>query len=221
MGTRGLTTVIRDGQHIVAQYGQWDHYPTGQGKDALNILRQPEVIDRLRQAETRFISDEEHTALLKEVTGNDTGWMTFEEADKFKERYPQLSRDVGAQVLLQVALAQVAGETLPLVDQIEFANDSLFCEWAYVVDLDENTFEIYKGFQNEPHAEGRFAAESPQNGGYEGAKDYYPVKRVASYSLFDLPSDTEMEVLEARLYAEDEEEQGTFEAVTEPKGIEA
>ena len=149
--------------------GQWDGYPTGQGKDALKILRQPEVIDRLRQAQTRFISEEEHSALMKEVIGSDTGWMTFEEADKFKERYPQLSRDTGAKVLAQVALAQVAGETLPLTDSISFAEDSLFCEWAYVVDLDENKFEVYRGFQNEPHDDGRFAAASPQNGGYEGA----------------------------------------------------
>ena len=31
MGTRNLTAVYLDGQYKVAQYGQWDGYPEGQG----------------------------------------------------------------------------------------------------------------------------------------------------------------------------------------------
>ena len=32
-------------------------------------------------------------------------------------------------------------------DDSQFLNDSLFCEWAYILNLDENKLEIYKGFQ--------------------------------------------------------------------------
>jgi hypothetical protein len=39
MGTRNLTRVICDGKTKVAQYGQWDGYPEGQGKTVLNFLR--------------------------------------------------------------------------------------------------------------------------------------------------------------------------------------
>ena len=39
MGTRGLTKVIdKDGITKVAQYGQWDHYPEGQGVKILYCL---------------------------------------------------------------------------------------------------------------------------------------------------------------------------------------
>lgn len=31
MGTRNLTMVMVDGVYKVAQYGQWDGYPSGQG----------------------------------------------------------------------------------------------------------------------------------------------------------------------------------------------
>ena len=40
MGTRNATIVIKDNKTKVAQYGQWDGYPSGQGLTALNFLRQ-------------------------------------------------------------------------------------------------------------------------------------------------------------------------------------
>ena len=38
MGTRNLTTVIKNSETKVAQYGQWDGYPGGQGLTALKFL---------------------------------------------------------------------------------------------------------------------------------------------------------------------------------------
>lgn len=39
MGTRGLTAVMLGGEYKIAQYGQWDHYPSGQGVTALEFCR--------------------------------------------------------------------------------------------------------------------------------------------------------------------------------------
>ena len=38
MGTRNLTVVFMDGEYKVAQYGQWDGYPEGQGITCFNFL---------------------------------------------------------------------------------------------------------------------------------------------------------------------------------------
>ena len=37
MGTRNLTCVVLDGKYVVSSYGQWDGYPSGQGKTILNF----------------------------------------------------------------------------------------------------------------------------------------------------------------------------------------
>lgn len=44
---------------------------------------------------------------------------------------------------------------IPVCLQLEFANDSLFCEWAYVVDLDKEVFEVYGGSEKK-HDRHRF-----------------------------------------------------------------
>ena len=38
MGTRNLTIVYKNGDYRVAQYGQWDGYPSGLGADILEFL---------------------------------------------------------------------------------------------------------------------------------------------------------------------------------------
>jgi hypothetical protein len=105
--------------------------------------------------------------------------------DAFAKDYPQLSRDTGAKVL---SLIQGHPNGLQLENAISFAADSLFCEWAWAVDLDRGTFEAYSGFNTSgPLDESeRFAflnEESPDG--------YYPVRKVAEWSLDCLPSDQE------------------------------
>ena len=40
MGTRNLVAVQIDGQYKIAQYGQWDGYPSGKGLEVLEFLRE-------------------------------------------------------------------------------------------------------------------------------------------------------------------------------------
>ena len=39
-------------------------------------------------------------------------------------------------------------------------NDSFTCDWAYIINLDTNVLEIYKGFNENPMANGRYAIRS-------------------------------------------------------------
>lgn len=182
MGTRNLTCVVLDGEYRIAQYGQWDGYPSGQGLTVLNFLS--DVMDRdkfeknLRQ--TRWITEEEHRKLWDEVGADGSGFVSMEISDAFKALHPQLNRDMAAEVL---EFVQNADEPVTLEDSINFATDGLFCEWAYVIDLDQGLLEVYSGFNKDPLPRGsRFGTEPGDNG-------YTPVGLVHAYSLNDLPDE--------------------------------
>ena len=55
-----------------------------------------------------------------------------------------LSRDTGAKILGIVAQA-TEQNAVPIVKELEFVNDGVFCEWAYVIDLDEKVLEVFTG----------------------------------------------------------------------------
>ena len=142
MGTRGLTIVTYNNETRVAQYGQWDHYPSGQGVIALNFLRDPKNVEALRNNIDKcyWIDPAAHEAIVDEFTGQSStgkGWMTMEESDLYCAAYPSLHRDTCAKIL-QV-IAEATGP-VPLQDQSDFANDTLMCEGIYSVDLDRNVF---------------------------------------------------------------------------------
>ena len=76
---------------------------------------------------------------------------------------------------------------------INFAADSLFCEFAYVIDYDANTFEMFKGFNKEPVPEGQRFADLPRevNPRTHEVSEYYPVVLANTWALDNLPTEEE------------------------------
>jgi len=142
----------------------------------------------------RFLSEEELLNKWKEFGVNkDDKLVSCEVASQFGNKYPLLSRDTGAGVLQLI----YDGVSYELNNSIDFANDSLFCEWAYVIDLDKNTFEVYEGFNKSSlFEEERFYKKDDK-----GVGEYYPVKLKKLYSLDELPSEEDFLKLD-----EDEED---------------
>ena len=144
--------VVSDGQTRIAQYGQWDGYPKGQGYTVLDFIRKrrkTNTMDKFKEKlrNCRFINAEDQKVIDKfcKSIGSKDGWMTMDQAEKYHKKYPYLNRDNGAEILNMVYRSK--GEVL-LHDSTDFAADSLFCEWAYVIDLDNNVLECYGGFNS-------------------------------------------------------------------------
>lgn len=181
MGTRSLIAVQINGEYKIAQYGQWDGYPEGQGSDVLNFLKKADIEEfKKAVSECRYLSDSE----LSERNMPD--WQKI---------YPELSRDAGADILTLVLFSNKRF----LKNSIDFANDSLFCEWVYVIDLDNMKFEVYEGFNKKPlsKVDRFYSDEIPENG-------YYPVVKIKGYDISALPKE---EVFIAECNGNEDEEE--------------
>ncbi len=174
MGTRGLTAVILDGERKIAQYGRWDHYPSGQGLTVLAFCRDVMADDAKRESfianlrRCRFSCDSdvaERKEWLSSI-GVDGGW-------------------IGAKILGLVASA--GDDPIILDDSWTFGADSLFCEWAYVLDVTAGTIEVYRGFAKDGSI-GRFADLVDET--IEDSK-YGPVSLVKTYRISELPTDAD------------------------------
>lgn len=185
MGTRHLTCVIKDGDFRVAQYGQWDGYPDGQGANILAFLAEADMgrfNDRIRQCV--WMSDAEFEKNYNEMGFPADGFLNMEQAEAYKRAFPMFSRDLGSEILR--AIYDVEGDDdIQLRDSRSFATESLFCEWAYVIDLDREVLEVYKGFNSDPNANSGVFAGIPRQTDDER---YHTVTLVKSYPLNDLPS---------------------------------
>jgi hypothetical protein len=188
MGTRNLTCVVLDGEYKVAQYCQWDGYLKGMGKNIAEFFHNNKNnLDSFKQAirNCSFISEEEIQKLWQSVGADGSGLVGMDISDKFKKKYPELHRDISGSELFENIIKHNGGR---LNDALDFAGDSIFCEWAYVVDLDHNTLEIYKGSNSQKlEKDERFhfleRNINPQDSRI-GNKSFYPVRFLTAFPLY-------------------------------------
>ena len=188
MGTRNLTMVInQEGTTKVAQYGQWDGYPSGQGITILNFLSKDGNQELLQKT-------------LSKVRFLDSEGVDKEFIESYNKNAPEWSSDPDKRTDKQIAWWQkyqhrnIAGEILEniinstdeeiiLTDKSNFGKDSLFCEYAYVVDFSKGTYEVYEGFNKEELLETeRFYGKK------EDEDEYYGCKLLKTYKLSELPT---------------------------------
>jgi hypothetical protein len=186
MGTRGVIGFVVDGEAKIT-YNHWDSYPDGIGLDVLNWLRsldtEVQLAEAADQARALFAVDEDAKPTAEEL-----------------KRYARYhDKHVSAGDDWYALLRETQGKPAEILragaysDAKDFPRDSLFCEWGWIVDFDAGTFEAYKGFQNECPTKGRWADMEPAEKDYrasDGSK-YWPIQRLAVWSLSALPSDEE------------------------------
>lgn len=199
MGTRNLTCVIKDGKVRVAQYGQWDGYPSGNGIKIVDFINTVDMKKFTEQIEkTCFLSEEKREELWKdfiktikvktdkELMQLEKGYLNLDQSNKWKEFAPTMSRDIGASILEIILNSNK--EKIYLINQFEFGKDSLFCEWAYIVNLDNNTLDCYSGFNKVKEKQADlWYIEEPDD-------EYYGISFLKSYPFGQLPKTQEAKV---------------------------
>lgn len=142
MSTRGAWG-IKKGDKLIVQYNHFDSYPTGLGEQIVEDLNEwykdapEEWIKRLNEVldEVEVINEEK----TPEPTEEQLQYIR-DEGIPFNENYKEWF----------CVLNELQGRVLPYLKGfkyfldwgVEWLNDSLSCEWAYIFNLDNNTLEI-------------------------------------------------------------------------------
>ena len=169
MGTRGAIG-IRFNKVDKISYNHFDSYPEGLGvefvKDVAKLMK-----DFGQEALTRFFPE------IRMVNEGDK--PTKDEIKRFKvfskdnvgngDDWYSLLRGAQGSLYKGVVIRV-------MTENAAFMHDSLFCEWAYIFNLDTMKIEVYRGFQKKAF-KGRYskAAEKAE----KGSTQYYGVKLVA------------------------------------------
>lgn len=123
MGTRHRQAVItKEGEMKIQQYGQWDGYPEGQGKDILNYLRSGNLKKYQENlSKVPLINDKQ----LEEVD-KDSNWVN---------NYPYLSRDCGSKIHQMIEDGEVK-----FVKHTDLEECQQWCEGFYTIDFEKGLF---------------------------------------------------------------------------------
>ena len=173
MGTRGFIGFVVDKAEKIT-YNHFDSYPEGLGADVLKWARGGDPLNRLADGVRKLEKVDEDAKPTPEQRAR-YALFTDSGVSEGDDWYAVLRNTQGDPAkILEAGVYADAGE---------FPQNSLYCEWGYLVDLDTRTFEVYRGFQTEPHDKGRFAHRGGTTAGY------FEVALIASWSLDALPEE--------------------------------
>lgn len=171
MGTRGAFGVAVNGEEKIG-YNQFDSYPEYGGINNLKWLRDEVVAkgleDKWRKlaADALLVDDTEDPHpddIVKLARFTDTK-VSSQSTDDWYCLTRETHGDIGKMI-----------ECGFIYDASDFVTDTLFCEWAYMIDFDKRTFEVYSG-RRDNTGSGRWS----HMGG---------VPLIAIYSFDNLPTD--------------------------------
>ena len=179
MGTRGAFGVVVDGETKIG-YNQYDSYPEHGGVENLMWLRSViendnEDVVRHKALSCQLVDDndtptDEDIAKLSKVTN-------LEVSERSTDVWYCLTRETHGSIEKMLDCGYI-------LNSRSFGYDSLFCEWAYVVDFDNRQFEVYKGFNKGKATKGRW-----MDGDVDPNNGYGPVQLIALYHFDSLPTD--------------------------------
>ena len=171
MGTRGLYGFRKNGIDKLT-YNHYDSYPEVLGKNIVKFCKETSL-EEMNEIFDRII-------LVHQDTKPNT--QQIEECiEYYNDKVSSGSVDDW-----YCLLRETQGDLRPyknglkyMLDDAEFIKDSLFCEYAYIINLDTNSLEFWKGFQEQPNINNRYGTERTK--GY--ANDWYPCMIQNSYPL--------------------------------------
>ena len=167
MGTRGCYGFRKNGMDKLT-YNHFDSYPDELGRTmvefckATSIPELNEIFDKLILVDESAKPTAEQIKECKQYYDGNVSRKTVE------DWYCLLRNAQGDLDAYKNGLKY-------MIDNCGFIKDSLWCEYAYIINLDTEELEFWVGDQDKPDIYNRYGVERDGN--------YYPCKMVASYPL--------------------------------------
>lgn len=184
MPTRGLYGVIIDGE-LKVTVSPYDSYPSHLGVQMQQYLSSADIPKLKRAAKELVLITDWSSPPPQDVV--ETVRKRLENNSLPGDSWHNLLRPTFGDFKATLASGYI-------LDAAEFGRDSLHCEWSWIVDLDKEVLEVYRGNQKEPHEGGRWSDVEEQRGGY------YGIKLLQGYFLDAIPDAkafTDTEIIDA------------------------
>lgn len=143
MATRGLTGFRLNGK-LYAMYNHFDSDPEWLGQSVLEFCKQvdwdnPIIAERV--AKIILVND---VGIVPEKFVKKYQKYSCNEFEKTIDWYWLLRDLQGVGILEKV----VEGKVKHMIDNADFLGDEISCEWAYIINLDENELEVWHKAKN-------------------------------------------------------------------------
>lgn len=171
MSTRGLVGIKHDNKYF-GIYNHQDSYPEGLGANFLDMIKE--------------ILPFGGSSIIKDIN------QIVKNVNDIVETFDDEDVDNTVEYLKGVLL----GKKHKINNDIDFIKDSLFCEYAYFIDFDENQVLVYKGGQTYPDPDNPFGEDQYNDNGY------YPCSLSCKISLHDVVKKDTKELINHIKYGE-------------------
>lgn len=174
MGTRGAWGFRINGIDKVT-YNHHDSYPSGLGKDVLAFVKETStdelktIAEKIRLVKESGKPTEADIKKYKALANLGVSEQSYDDwccLLRNSQGEPELYRDDDLDIM---------------IDSHKFLLDSLFCEYAYIINIDDQTFEFYTGY-NKTKGTGRYDSKQPPKEPHQN-DDYWGVRLVKSMLL--------------------------------------
>ena len=165
MGTRGACGFIKDGVEKVS-YNHFNSYPSGLGAHVIEFVKATPDEELLAIYE-KIVMVAENTIPTAEQIAECAAYENLQVSSQSNQDWYCLLREA------QGDLKSYRGDLRYMIDSKAFLGDSLFCEWAYIINLDTRKLEVYRGFNHNQTAPGRYTGMDKYES--QGGTTYYGV----------------------------------------------
>ncbi|OHD19680.1 MAG: hypothetical protein A2086_01710 [Spirochaetes bacterium GWD1_27_9] len=169
MGTRGLWGFYKNGINKLT-YNHFDSYPSYLGKTVVTFVKHTSIEELNQIFEKIILIDEFSTPTEEQI----------KECEKYSDLTPSDKRITDWYCLLRDTQGNpdlYKSDLRFMINSNDFITDSLFCEWAYIINLTDNVLEVYKGVRKRPNSKNnRHRLEKPKN-------KYYACEKIIEFPL--------------------------------------